>query len=41
MHQEILRGNEVLVVIDVKVAHLSLETKKPVRIPRDLLSRMG
>ncbi len=41
MHQEILRGNEVLVVIDVKVAHLSLATKKPVRIPKDLLSRMA
>ena len=41
MHQEISRGGEVLVTVDVKVAHLSLTTKKPVRIPKDLLGRMG
>ena len=41
MHQEISRGGEVLVVIDVKVAHLSLVTKKPVRIPRELLQKLA
>ena len=37
MHQEILRGSDVLATIDVKVAHLSLITKKPVRISKELL----
>ena len=41
MHQEISRGGEVLVVIDVKVAHLSLVTKKPVRIPKELLQKLA
>ncbi len=41
MHQEITRNNELLVSIDVKAAHLSLVTKKPVRIPKDLMVKMG
>ncbi len=40
MHQEITRNNELLVSIDVKAAHLSLATKKPVRIPKDLMAKM-
>ena len=39
MHQEILRDKEVLVTIDVKVAHISLITKKPVRISKDLMEK--
>ncbi len=41
MHQEITRNNELLVSVDVKAAHLSLVTKKPVRIPKDLMAKMG
>ena len=37
IHQEILRDKEVLASIDVKVGHLSLVTKKPVRISRELV----
>ncbi|MCQ2741154.1 MAG: tol-pal system-associated acyl-CoA thioesterase [Alphaproteobacteria bacterium] len=37
MHQEILRGSEILATIEVKLAHLSLITKKPVRISKDLM----
>ena len=40
MHQEISRNGEVLVTLDVKVAHLSLMTKKPVRIPKDLAQKL-
>ena len=41
MHQEIRRGSDVLVAIDVKAAHLSLKTKKPVKIPRDLATQLA
>lgn len=40
MYQEIRRGTEVLVTIDVKAAHLSLKSKKPVRIPPELKARL-
>ena len=40
MHQEIRRGNEVLVAINVKAAHISLNTKKPVRIPKNLREKL-
>ena len=40
MHQEIRRGNEVLVVIDIKVAHISLVSKKPVRISKNLMEKL-
>lgn len=36
MHQEVLRGEQVLVTLDVKVVYLSLKAKRPVRIPREL-----
>ncbi len=41
MHQEVRRGAEVLVAIDIKAAHLSLKTKKPVRIPKEMMQQMG
>ena len=40
MHQEIRRGSDVLVSIDIKVAHISLNSKKPVRIPRNLIEKL-
>ena len=40
MHQEIRRGSEVLVAIDIKAAHISLVTKKPVRIPKNLMEKL-
>ena len=40
MHQEIRRGAEVLVAIDIKAAHISLNTKKPVRIPKALMEKL-
>ena len=40
MHQEIRRGAEVLVAIDIKAAHISLNTKKPVRIPKTLMEKL-
>ena len=39
IHQEIMRGAEVLATIDVKVAHISLISKKPVRFEKDLLQK--
>ena len=33
MHQEVLRGDEVLATIEVKVAYVNLEKLRPVRIP--------
>lgn len=35
MHQEVLRGDQLLVSIDVKVAYLSLKTKRPTRVPKE------
>ena len=40
MHQEIRRGQDVLVAIDVKAAHISLATKKPVRIQKSLMEKL-
>ena len=40
MHQEIRRNNDVLVAIDIKVAHISLTSKKPVKISRDLMEKL-
>lgn len=40
MHQEIRRGAQVLVTVDVKAAHLSLKTKKPARIAKELFERL-
>lgn len=40
MHQEVRRGDDVLVAIDVKAAHISLVTKKPVRIAKELMSKL-
>lgn len=41
IHQEIYRGDVMLVSLDVKVAYLSLNKKRPVRIPEDLMKKMG
>ena len=41
MYQEVRRGSEVLVTIDIKAAHLSLKSKKPVRIPAELKARLA
>ena len=38
--QEVLRGDQVLAAIQVKVVYVSLATKRPVRIPKDLLEKM-
>ena len=40
MHQEILRGDEVLAVIDVKVVYVSLSKKRPIRIPEDIKNKL-
>lgn len=40
MHQEIRRGKDVLVAINIKAAHISLVTKKPVRIPKLLMEKL-
>ena len=37
MHQEIRREQDVLVAIDIKAAHISLATTKPVRIDKSLM----
>lgn len=40
MHQEIYRGGQLLCVIDIKVAYVSLVKKRPVRIPETILSKI-
>lgn len=40
MHQDVMRGDQVLVSIDVKVVYVSLRTKRPSRIPKDLLMKI-
>lgn len=40
MHQEIRRGEETLVVLDVKVACLNLIKKRPVRMPASLVQKI-
>lgn len=36
MHQDILRGDQTLVSMNIKLVHMSLGTKKPTRIPKEL-----
>jgi len=40
MHQEIRRGGELLVTVDVKVVYVLLKNKRPARIPADLKARI-
>ncbi len=40
MHQEILRGDEVLVSLDVKVVYVLLKNKRPARIPAALAEKL-
>lgn len=40
MHQEVYRGEQLLCVIDIKVAYVSLIKKRPVRIPEYILSKI-
>lgn len=39
IHQEIMRADEILVVLDVKVVYITLKNKRPTRIPSELRSR--
>ena len=39
MHQEITRGDQVLAVVDVKAVYVSLKTKRPTRIPKELAAK--
>lgn len=41
MHQEILRAEQLLVTLDVKVVYLSLKAKKPVRMPKELVQKIS
>jgi len=41
MHQEITRGDQVLVSIDIKLVYMSLATKRPARIPKDLVQKLN
>lgn len=36
MHQEIMRGDQLLVTVDVKAVYVSLKNRRPVRIPKEL-----
>lgn len=40
MHQEITRGDQLLVTLDVKAVYVSLRTKKPARIPKELSAKL-
>lgn len=40
MHQEIRRGDDLLVTIDVKVVYVLLKSKRPSRIPPELKTRI-
>lgn len=40
MHQEVTRGDQLLVSIDVKAVYVSLKSKRPTRIPKDLLMKL-
>lgn len=40
MHQEICRGDEVLAAIDIKVVYVSLQRKRPIRIPDHIRSKL-
>lgn len=40
MHQEICRGEEVLAAIDIKVVYVSLQRKRPIRIPDNIRSKL-
>ena len=36
MHQDIMRWDQIFVSIDVKVVYLSMNKKRPIRIPKEL-----
>ncbi len=40
MHQEVYRGEQLLAVIDVKLAYINLAKKRPVRIPEEIISKL-
>ena len=40
IHQDIRRKDALLATIDVKVAYLSLNKKRPVRIPEEMVAKM-
>ncbi len=40
LHQEIKRGSDLLTMVNVKAVYLDLVTKKPVRMPKDIIQRL-
>ncbi len=40
MFQEIMRNDQLLVTVDVKLAYMSLKNKRPTRIPKDLAAKI-
>lgn len=40
IHQDIMRGDQILVSVDVKAVYVSLRTKRPTRIPKDMLAKI-
>lgn len=40
MHQDIYRGEQLLVSLDVQVVYLSLKRKRPVRIPAEFMEKL-
>ncbi|MBR1648481.1 MAG: tol-pal system-associated acyl-CoA thioesterase [Alphaproteobacteria bacterium] len=40
IYQEIKRGDDILAVIKVKVVYVSINTKRPIRIPAELKEKM-
>lgn len=41
MHQDIYRGEQILVSLNVKVVYLSLKTKRPARMPKELVQKIS
>ena len=40
IHQEIMRGEETLVALDIKVVYVSIKAKRPIRIPQELRDKV-
>ena len=40
MHQDITRGDQLLVSLDVKAAYVSFKNKRPTRIPEEMMSKV-
>lgn len=40
LHQEIVRGQDVLAIVDIKAVYLSMDSKKPIKLPKEIVNKL-